>query len=71
MILGGGTVIVWDYLPLVNGLTLAKATNLYSLVVGFALGLVGMIVVSLLTKKPSQEIIDEFEYVKTTKELDG
>lgn len=71
MILGGGTVIVWDYLPLVNGLTLAKATNLYSLVVGFALGLIGMIVVSLLTKKPSQEIIDEFEYVKTTKELDG
>lgn len=71
MILGGGTVIVWDYLPLVNGMTLAKATSLYSLVVGFALGLLGMIVVSLLTKKPSQEIIDEFEYVKTTKELDG
>lgn len=71
MILGGGTVIVWDYLPLVNGATLAKATGLYSLVVGFALGLIGMIVVSLLTKKPSQEIVDEFEYVKTTKELDG
>lgn len=71
MILGGGTVLAWDYLPIVNGQTLGEATGLYSLVVGFALALVGMIAVSLLTKKPSQEIIDEFEYVKTTKELDG
>ena len=71
MILGGATVLAWDYLPIVSGQTLGEATGLYSLVVGFALALVGMIVVSLLTKKPSQEIVEEFEYVKTTKELDG
>ena len=37
MATGALTVIVWDYLPLVNGVTLYKATNLYSLVLGFAL----------------------------------
>lgn len=71
MILGGGTVLAWDYLPIINGHTLGEETGLYSLVVGFALAFAGMIIVSLLTKKPSQEIVEEFEYVKTTKELDG
>ncbi|MGN0550934.1 MAG: sodium/proline symporter PutP [Acutalibacteraceae bacterium] len=74
MICGGGLVMLWDYLPIIPGadgsLTLASATGLYSLVVGFALGLIAMIVVSLLTKKPAKEIVDEFEYVRTTKELD-
>lgn len=65
MATGALTVIVWDYLPLVNGATLYKATNLYSLVLGFAFALIVNVVVSLLTKKPSKEIIDEFESIKT------
>lgn len=65
MATGTLTVIVWDYLPLVNGGTLYAATNLYSLVLGFALALVVNVLVSLLTKKPSKEITDEFESIKT------
>lgn len=65
MATGALTVIIWDYLPIVNGTTLYNATGLYSLVLGFALALVVNVVVSLLTKKPSKEIIDEFESIKT------
>lgn len=64
MISGGITVIVWDYVPLVNGETLGAKTGLYSLVVGFAVGLVGMVIGSLVTKAPSEEIMKEFDEVK-------
>jgi len=64
MAVGALTVIVWDYLPLVNGGTLYAATNLYSLVLGFALALVVNIIVSLVTKKPSKEIVSEFNSIK-------
>lgn len=65
MATGALTVIVWDYLPLVNGVTLYKATNLYSLVLGFALALIVNIIVSLIAKKPSKEIQDEFDSIKS------
>ena len=65
MATGALTVIVWDYLPLVNGATLYKATNLYSLVLGFALALIVNIIVSLIAKKPSKEIQDEFDSIKS------
>ncbi len=73
MATGAVTVIVWDYLPLVNGDTIYKATGLYSLVVGFVLALVVNISVSLISKAPSGEITNEFEYIKTinTNELDS
>lgn len=64
MATGALTVIVWDYLPLVNGSTPYAATELYSLVPGFAFALVVNVVVSLLTRKPSKEIISEFESIK-------
>lgn len=65
MAVGALTVIVWDYLPIVNGSTIYSATGLYSLIVGFALGLIVNVVVSLITKKPSKEIVKEFESIKT------
>ena len=40
MATGALTVIIRDYIPLVNGQTLYAATNLYSLVVGFGLALI-------------------------------
>ena len=70
VISGGLTVIIWDYLPLVGGQTLAAATGLYSLVVGFLISLLFIIVVSLLTQKPSQEVLDEFELVRSSKKID-
>lgn len=65
MAVGAITVIVWDYLPIVNGDTIGNTTGLYSLVIGFALALVVAVVVTLCTKKPSQRICDEFEKAKT------
>ena len=61
---GALAVILWDYIPLVSGQTLGAVTGLYSLVVGFALSLLCIIVVSLCTKAPTEEMLQEFEDVK-------
>ncbi len=60
---GALTVIVWDYIPFVNGTTLGGATGLYSLVVGFFVSLFMIVVVSLATPAPSAEMLQEFEDV--------
>ncbi len=69
LLTGAGTVIIWDYLPLVHGQTIYAATGLYSLVVGFAISLASIFLVSLLTKEPEQEIYDEFKRYKAYKEM--
>ena len=69
---GGLTVIIWHYVPMflreVDGvmtrIPLADETGLFSIVPGFALSLIAIIAFSLLTKKPSQEILDEFEIAR-------
>ena len=58
---GGITVIVWDYLPIIGGKTLYAATGIYSLLVGFFLSLIFIVVVSLCTKAPDDSILEEFE----------
>ena len=63
IISGGATVLVWDYLPIVGGQTPSQATGIYSLLVGFFLSLVLIVIVSLCTKAPSEEMIQEFEDV--------
>ncbi len=63
IISGGLFVIVWDYLPLVNGETLYTATGIYSLLLGFFISLLCIVIVSLCTKAPSAEIVKEFEAV--------
>ena len=75
MATGTVAVLFWSYIPLIPNndptlfdgktmITLSDSTGLYSLVLGFALALVVNVVVSLLTKKPSKEIVDEFESIK-------
>ncbi len=61
---GAVTVIVWDYLPLVNGSTIGSATGLYSLFVGFIVSIVCIVLVSLVTKEPDASIYKEFEAYK-------
>lgn len=69
MISGGATVLIWDYIPLIHSevigkrQTLGKATGLYSLVVGFGISLILIVIASLITKAPDQEMIKEFEDV--------
>ena len=68
MLSGGLTVIIWDYIKLINvdGVmqTLGAHTGVYSLLVGFFISLAFIVVVSLITPKVSDEIIQEFEDVK-------
>ena len=68
LVSGAATVLVWDYIPLVNGQTIANATGLYSLVVGFAISLVFIVVVSLVTKKPDETVLNLFQQYKNFKE---
>ncbi|MBQ5445018.1 MAG: hypothetical protein IIU29_07520, partial [Erysipelotrichaceae bacterium] len=67
IIAGGGTVIIWDYIPLVGGQTLGDVTGLYSLVIGFFVSLILIVVVSLLTKEPSESMVKTFDDVKAGK----
>jgi sodium/proline symporter len=64
LISGAVVVIVWDYLPLMGGQTIGAVTGLYSLVVGFAVSLICIVVVSLVTKEPSQAVLDDFDRYK-------
>ena len=65
MATGALTVIIWDYIPLVGGELLKNTTGLYSLAIGFPIALIVNVIVSLVTKKPSDEIVEEFESIKT------
>lgn len=60
IVTGGVTVIVWS---LIEG----GIFELYELVPGFILGSIAIVIVSLLNKKPSQEILDEFDFVEVAK----
>ena len=72
LVSGAATVIIWDYIPLISTadgmVTIGTYTGLYSLVVGFAISLVCIIVVSLATKAPDQSVLDEFEKYKNYRE---
>ena len=68
LVSGAGVVILWDYIPVVAGETIKAATGLYSLAVGFPVSLIFIILVSLTTKAPAQEIVDEFDAVKDVKD---
>lgn len=56
MIVGGLTVIIW----ILSGLS----AYLYEMIPGFALSLIAVVVVSLLTEKPDQSVIDEFKIME-------
>ena len=68
IISGGLFVIIWDYLPLVGGQTLYTVTGIYSLLLGFFISLICIVVVSLCTKAPDASIVEEFEAVSTYSE---
>ena len=59
MISGGAMVFIWKYLVRPMGGVL----DFYELLPAFLVSSLMIVVVSLLTKAPSQEIIDEFEHV--------
>ncbi len=60
MVAGGVMVFVWKFLVRPIG----GAWNIYELLPAFIVGLVAIVVVSLLTKAPTDEMIEEFEAVR-------
>ena len=64
MLAGGVTAIVWCYVlkpfGAANGIGIL---NIYELLPAFIVGLVAIVVVSLVTRKPDREITDEFDRV--------
>ena len=63
MITGTVFTLVWSYIP-INGAVLGDSTGIYSLAIGFPLALFVNFVVSLISKKPSKEMIKDFESIK-------
>lgn len=64
MVSGGIMVFVWKYAVA----PLGGLFNIYELLPAFLVSLAFVIVVSLLTKAPGQDIIDEFEYARAKSE---
>ena len=64
MIAGGGMVFLWKYYIA----TLSPMLAVYELLPAFITGCIAIVIVSLLSKKPEKEIIDEFEEVKAIKD---
>ncbi|WP_336882691.1 sodium/proline symporter PutP [Priestia koreensis] len=60
MIVGAATVLIW-----VNA---GLSSKLYEMIPGFFLSLIAVIVVSLLTKKPSSDVQETFDEMETTLE---
>lgn len=61
IIVGGTTVLIWQYAPIWNGARPIDATGLNHIVLGFALGLLAVIVGSLASRPPSAEVMQDFE----------
>ncbi|MDO5156226.1 MAG: sodium/proline symporter PutP [Eubacteriales bacterium] len=72
---GAATVIVWDYIPCFHtGVmdeagkeimeTLGTHTGLYSLAIGFFISLAMIVIFSLTTKAPSEEMLQEYADMK-------
>jgi SSS family solute:Na+ symporter len=57
MLVGGLTVLLWTYLE-------HPYQEMYSMIPGFILSFLSIIVVSKLTSAPSEEVLTEFEAVR-------
>lgn len=66
MLVGGVTAFVWKF-GLSNFADTCSIFGLYELAPGFVLSFVTIVVVSLCTKKPSDEIVQEFERVNSSR----
>ena len=64
MITGSVTGFLWYYL-------LQEKTNIHTFFAALVIAIVAYIVVSKLTKKPPQEVIDMFNYAKSFDEVEG
>ncbi len=64
IIVGALVDMLWLWMPVSQGLSLYKLTNIYEIIPGFIIGALAAIIVTLIDKKPSQEVEDI--YVRAT-----
>lgn len=64
LISGAVIVILWDYIPIINGQTIYATTGIYSLLIGFFVSILCIVIVSLLTKAPDESVLADFEKYK-------
>ena len=57
ILVGAIVDMVWLWLPVCNGAALTAVTGIYEIIPGFILGGIVAIVVTLIDKKPSQEVL--------------
>ncbi|MBE7041417.1 MAG: sodium/proline symporter PutP [Ruminococcaceae bacterium] len=60
IVVGALVDMLWLWLPVANGSTLTAITGVYEIIPGFILGAVAAVVVTLLDKKPGQEVEEIF-----------
>ena len=65
MISGGATVIIWKQFLGKTLLVGSDGTVLYELIPAFVISIIFIVVVSLISPKPSQKVIDDFEKVNS------
>ena len=53
--------MLWLWLPVSGGLALTAMTGIYEIIPGFVIGAIAAVVVTLLDKAPSQEVVAIFE----------
>ena len=61
VVVGGVTVLIWQYASIIDGVTPMVHTSLNHLVPGFSLSLIAIIIASLVTKAPSEEVLKDFD----------
>ncbi len=63
MILGGATIFIWKFV--IRAEFAGTVLDIYELLPAFIIACVAIVVVSLLTKKPDEEVSDTFDQVNT------
>ena len=71
MVVGAATCFLWKFWLAPTYAGAHPFFGVYELAPGFVLSLLTIVVVSLLTKKPSKEILDEFDRVNALPEAQG
>lgn len=65
MVAGGAMVFIWKYLVK----PLGGVFGVYELLPAFLVGLLVIVIVSLCTKAPAQDVMDEFERARSNEVL--
>ncbi len=61
IVVGALVDMLWLWLPISGGIALTAITGVYEIIPGFIIGAIAAIVVTLVDKAPSQEVVEIFE----------